>query len=565
MANAATAAIGASERRAADSLALGAEGRAAMLPQAEGAAERAGRLAPALGAAERLAAVAPRDDGGDSGDAAAEGAARGAGRLAVSRGRERLVTSREKSRRAHEARKAAGVGAEGEVPEPGRAGADAPVADGASAPGPTPGTPRAAAPLAKGRREAPNQEDGRGARKAIRRAGHTGEACSPLSMRQARENQEAARARVTGRKGAGAAAPKASKPIFGPDKTAKGGVWTAAGKGAGHGAGGAAAAGAGAAILPLLVSVLLAVTVVAAISGSAARKQPTVPVGGNEAYIARYLMTVKGLDDVHAAAILGNIQQESGFDPNACQSGDAEGAADLDSGVGFGICQWSTAGHKSALRAIAAEMGLDWSDIAVQCEYLGRQLDDWDYADSYTVNPSSTDPPYPAEVSGSRAGFDAAADVDEATRQACYGWMNFEPGTPAISRRVANARAALDAIRSGELSGNTAVTDAALLAASWATTYVYGGNDIRNGCDCSYFTSWCYAQAGVTIPRNSEAQRAAGTVIPISQAQPGDVLWMPGHVGIYLGPDSWAEQTPPRIRVVTGKDPAARWTSAVRF
>lgn len=191
MANAATAAIGASERRAADSLALGAEGRAAMLPQAEGAAERAGRLAPALGAAERLAAVAPRDDGGDSGDAAAEGAAGGAGRLAVSRGRERLVTSREKSRRAQEARKAAGVGAEGEAPEPGRAGTDVPAADGASAPGPTSGTPRAAAPLAKGRREAPNQEDGRGARKAIRRAGHTGKACSPLSMRQARENQEA--------------------------------------------------------------------------------------------------------------------------------------------------------------------------------------------------------------------------------------------------------------------------------------------------------------------------------------------------------------------------------------
>lgn len=546
-----------SKGRTAGSFALGTDDREKRLPQPDGEAERLGRVAQAIDAAGRIATS--DDDGGDSGDADARGAARRAGRLALSKGQGRPATPRARLRIVQAARKAAGIG-----PERGGSTSGVAVSRESETDGPTQGIPRSAARPAGWRRRAVSTDGMRGTCETSRSALRKGEEQSPLAKRQARMNQEAARAKVAGGRGADAA-PKAGKPILGPNRAVTRSVWKAAGKGAGHGLGSAAAAGAGAAILPLLVSVLLAVTVVAAISGSAARKQPTVPVGGNEAYIARYLMTVKGLDDVHAAAILGNIQQESGFDPNACQSGDAEGAADLDSGVGFGICQWSTAGHKSALRAIAAEMGLDWSDIAVQCEYLGCQLDDWDYADSYTVNPSSTDPPYPAEVSGSRAGFDAAADVDEATRQACYGWINFAPGTPAISRRIANARAALDAIRSGELSGNTAVTDAALLAASWATTYVYGGNDIRNGCDCSYFTSWCYAQAGITIPRNSEAQRAAGTVVPISQAQPGDVLWMPGHVGIYLGPDSWAEQTPPRIRVVTGKDPAARWTAAVRF
>ncbi|MBQ9955516.1 MAG: C40 family peptidase [Eggerthellaceae bacterium] len=51
----------------------------------------------------------------------------------------------------------------------------------------------------------------------------------------------------------------------------------------------------------------------------------------------------------------------------------------------------------------------------------------------------------------------------------------------------------------------------------------------------SGLTQWCYAQAGISIPRNSEAQRAGGQVIPLSEVQPGDILWKPGHVGIYIG------------------------------
>lgn len=66
------------------------------------------------------------------------------------------------------------------------------------------------------------------------------------------------------------------------------------------------------------------------------------------------------------------------------------------------------------------------------------------------------------------------------------------------------------------------------------TPYVWGGAD-PSGFDCSGFTWYVYQQAGISIPRSSSAQRNAGTTVSASEASPGDLVWWPGHVGIYLG------------------------------
>jgi len=64
--------------------------------------------------------------------------------------------------------------------------------------------------------------------------------------------------------------------------------------------------------------------------------------------------------------------------------------------------------------------------------------------------------------------------------------------------------------------------------------YVWGGATPA-GFDCSGFTMHVFAQVGITLPRTSAQQRHAGYVVSAAEAQPGDLVWWPGHVGIYTG------------------------------
>lgn len=85
--------------------------------------------------------------------------------------------------------------------------------------------------------------------------------------------------------------------------------------------------------------------------------------------------------------------------------------------------------------------------------------------------------------------------------------------------------------------------------------YVYGGSSPA-GFDCSGFTQYVYGVAGISIPRTSYEQGMAGTFIPASEARPGDLVWEPGHVGIYAGNGMVIEATLPgdvtQIRPITG-------------
>lgn len=75
-------------------------------------------------------------------------------------------------------------------------------------------------------------------------------------------------------------------------------------------------------------------------------------------------------------------------------------------------------------------------------------------------------------------------------------------------------------------------------------TYVYGTEDPGKSFDCSGLTQWCYAQVGITLPRTSETQYAAGPKVT-GGLRPGDLVFFvgdlvagespPGHVGIYIG------------------------------
>lgn len=67
--------------------------------------------------------------------------------------------------------------------------------------------------------------------------------------------------------------------------------------------------------------------------------------------------------------------------------------------------------------------------------------------------------------------------------------------------------------------------------------YVFAGSSPSVGFDCSGFTSYVYAQHGISLPRTSYAQAGAGVTISASEAKPGDLVISNGgdHVMIYLG------------------------------
>lgn len=70
--------------------------------------------------------------------------------------------------------------------------------------------------------------------------------------------------------------------------------------------------------------------------------------------------------------------------------------------------------------------------------------------------------------------------------------------------------------------------------------YVYGGNSLTEGTDCSGFTKLIYAQYGVNLPRVAPSQAYVGVEVPVSDIQIGDLVLsgyngVTQHVAIYIG------------------------------
>ncbi|WP_371678883.1 NlpC/P60 family protein [Streptomyces sp. NBC_01276] len=88
----------------------------------------------------------------------------------------------------------------------------------------------------------------------------------------------------------------------------------------------------------------------------------------------------------------------------------------------------------------------------------------------------------------------------------------------------------------GRPSGR-AMTAVMAARAAVGKPYVWGSTG-PSGFDCSGLMVWSYRQAGVSLPRTSQAQRYAGRRVPLSQARPGDLVTYrsdASHVAMYVG------------------------------
>ena len=87
-----------------------------------------------------------------------------------------------------------------------------------------------------------------------------------------------------------------------------------------------------------------------------------------------------------------------------------------------------------------------------------------------------------------------------------------------------------------------------------------------NSFDCSGLVKWAYAKgAGINLPHQSESQKNSGTQLPVSQAQPGDVLWKPGHVGIFIGEGKYIHAPKPGDVVKVADMKTSKWQKAIRI
>ena len=138
---------------------------------------------------------------------------------------------------------------------------------------------------------------------------------------------------------------------------------------------------------------------------------------------------------------------------------------------------------------------------------------------------------------------DLDVQIDEAVKKAAEE----EAKRQEEARKAAEAAAAAEAAKKNNNNRNTggttnsgatynpstgnAIVDAAY--SQIGVPYVWGGTTPYVGLDCSGLVQYCYGQAGKSIPRTSGSILAGGTIV--SDPQPGDICWTPGHVAIYIG------------------------------
>ena len=87
-------------------------------------------------------------------------------------------------------------------------------------------------------------------------------------------------------------------------------------------------------------------------------------------------------------------------------------------------------------------------------------------------------------------------------------------------------------------SSNTSSRGQAILAYAQqflGNPYVYGGNSLTDGVDCSGFVQQVMANFGISTQRTSWGQETDGTAVSYNDVQVGDLIIYEGHSAIYAG------------------------------
>lgn len=150
-----------------------------------------------------------------------------------------------------------------------------------------------------------------------------------------------------------------------------------------------------------------------------------------------------------------------------------------------------------------------------------------------------------AQNSSSQSGSTSSGNSSSSAGSSSGGSQSAQK--PSMGTSVSNGQAVVDYAR--QFLGNP---------------YVYGGNSLTNGTDCSGFVKGVYAAFGISLPRTSTEQRHVGYGVSLSEIQPGDIVCYSGHVGIYAGNDTLIHASNERTGITLTSPVTYRPVLAVR-
>lgn len=153
--------------------------------------------------------------------------------------------------------------------------------------------------------------------------------------------------------------------------------------------------------------------------------------------------------------------------------------------------------------------------------------------------------PEPAEetierdpVSGEPLNVDTSTDEESdsanSSGSTSQGYVDTRSGTstPNGVKTPASTTAPTSIVKSNSTRGQKAVD---LAYTRLGSDYNWASSGER-AFDCSGLIYWVYKKnLGVDIPRTAKQQGSSAQQIPLSELEPGDLLWTNSHIGMYIG------------------------------
>ncbi|QUS99742.1 NlpC/P60 family protein [Lacticaseibacillus paracasei] len=149
---------------------------------------------------------------------------------------------------------------------------------------------------------------------------------------------------------------------------------------------------------------------------------------------------------------------------------------------------------------------------------------------------ASEDAAKAAAATAAVAATPSASSTSTASSSAASSSANTSTNTSTTSASSSASASQAPASNNSSVSGGSIASNAAKYI---GVPYVYGGTS-PSGFDCSGLIYYAAKEAGISLPRTSQAQSTLGSYVSVSDLQAGDLVFWGGvgsayHVGIYIG------------------------------